>query len=189
MPMGHTRWRRQPVEADGNLVGVQPLTPQDKVEAVNAYRASGQSQAEFCATWRGGGIVAERTLRSWVAALTKPGASIEEARRIVSDAVTRLNAILAGLDAVALVQDEAPSLAQEPDEAAAAGGRAADVAPAVSPPEAAAAIGQVADDSSSGILTGLQGAMAGLLAAPTVEDAPGPAAPRRAPFPSVGYWP
>jgi hypothetical protein len=118
-------------------------------EFVRAYLASGMTQAEFCALHRPRGGPSERTLRSWLATLTKPAGFTAEARAIVARAVADLQHLLQALDAVEHAQVPDVEEGDEPVHAqpAAGGGRQAARAPALpTVPEPAAGECRPADD-------------------------------------------
>lgn len=90
--------------SDGNLI-VMAWTPPKKAGFVREFLASGLTQAEFCS--RFGNQVAPRTLRAWIRTYARPPDSVEEARRIVANAIASLQAILLGLEAAARCQEAA----------------------------------------------------------------------------------
>ncbi len=86
----------------GNLLVMTDYTA--RFEFVRAFLASGMTQSEFCALHRERGGPSERTLRTWLAALTKPADFAPEARAIVARAVEDLQNLLQAFDAAQQMQ-------------------------------------------------------------------------------------
>lgn len=91
-----------------------------RAEYVRLYLKSGLSQPEFCSLYRAQGGPSERTLRTWVAALTKPTNLRAEARAVIVEAVERLQGLLAAFDAVAAAQGGHRAVQPDDDALAAA---------------------------------------------------------------------